>query len=120
MPTLKHFTPSEFYCKCPECNSSKHVNMDHYFLYLLDELRELCGFPFVITSGYRCKNHPVEKAKSTPGVHNKRIAADIQVSSGAQRRAIVEGALRLGFNGIGVHEQFVHVDLRDRPTMWMY
>ena len=58
MSKLRYFNEMEFVCK--HCG---RVNMSPTFLYRLDELRHRCGFPFVITSGYRCKDHPIEAKK---------------------------------------------------------
>ena len=91
-------------------------------IHRLDRLREACGFPFIITSGYRDpKGHPIEARKARPGTHAQGIAADIRVSGGAQRRLVVEKAVELGFNGIGVAKTFVHVDIRQTaPVLWCY
>lgn len=96
--------------------------MSEEFIHRLDELREACGFPFIVTSGYRDgERHPIEKRKSKPGTHAQGIAADIRVSGGVQRRLIIEKALELGFNGIGVAKTFVHVDIRKTtPVLWCY
>ena len=95
--------------------------MDEVFLDKLDELREVCGFPFKITSGYRDKTHPNEARKEMPGTHNQGIAADIAVSNGFERMNVVHNALKLGFGGIGVARTFVHVDNRKTtPVMWTY
>ncbi len=91
------------------------------FLNILDDLRDLCAFPFVITSGYRSPQHSIEAAKAVPGTHSQGIAADIKVSSGAQKHTLVRHAMALGFSGIGVADTFVHVDFRDTtPVMWTY
>ena len=115
--TLKYFTLDEFNCK--ETGQNK---MSNNFLIMLDRLREECGFPFVITSGYRAPEHSAEKDKLTKGRHTQGIAADIAVSNGYQRYRIVEKAIELGFKGIGVANGFVHVDLRnvEDPVMWTY
>ena len=116
MSDYQYFTLSEFNCSC--CNRNL---MSHQFLVRLDELRALCGFPFVVNSGYRCPRHPEEAKKDTPGTHNGGIAADIRVSNGSQRRQLVDAALEMGFNGIGVAKTFVHVDDRQTdPVMWTY
>ena len=95
--------------------------MDHDFIHRLDELRERCGFPFRITSGYRDATHPSEARKSQPGTHNQGIAADIAVSNGFERMNIVHEALKLNFAGIGVAKGFVHIDDRKTtPVMWTY
>ena len=116
MPALKYFTIDEF-----KCSHTGLVFMDDYFLLLLDQLRAECDFPFVITSGYRSPTHPAEARKSTPGTHAKGIAADIAVSNGEQRYAIISNAMRLGFTGVGIANTFVHVDVRDTtPVVWTY
>lgn len=95
--------------------------MENEFIDALDELREACGFSFTITSGYRDPSHSIEANKSTPGTHAQGIAADIKVTGGAQRMAIVEQAVKLGFTGIGVAKTFVHVDKRTTtPVLWCY
>lgn len=91
------------------------------FLEKLDELRGECRFPFIITSGYRSKNHPIEKKKERPGRHAEGIAADIKITDSVARYVIVQEALKLGFTGIGVHKDFVHLDIRSgTPVMWVY
>jgi uncharacterized protein YcbK (DUF882 family) len=118
MLSLKHFELSEF-----DCQETGENKMSPNFLIMLDKLREVCGFPFVITSGYRSPQHSLEKDKPNGGgTHTKGIAADIAVSGGFQRYRIVEEAIKLGFAGIGVAKCFVHVDLRhtDNPVMWTY
>ena len=113
---FKYFNWTEFDCKHTGLNE-----MDPEFIHKLDDLREACGFPFVITSGYRDPSHPVEVRKLKPGTHSSGIAVDIAVNSGQERRLLVQKALELGFTGIGVAETFVHVDTRTtRPTMWTY
>ena len=90
------------------------------FLKALSHLRQICDFPFVITSGFRSKNHSAEKSKKTPGTHTKGIAADIKVSGGAQRLALVKHASAMGMS-VGVAKTFVHVDIRKTPAMcWCY
>jgi uncharacterized protein YcbK (DUF882 family) len=114
--SFRYFDLSEF--KCSETGKNA---IRPKFVYALDELRGVCGFSFVITSGYRSKDHSIEKKKAQPGVHTEGIAADIKVADGVQRRAIVENALELGFGGIGVAKDFIHVDLRDTtPVIWTY
>lgn len=111
-----YFKLSEFACK-----ETGENRISPEFVAGLDELRERCGFPFVITSGYRSPIHSKEAKKDKPGMHTKGIAADIYVESGVQRRAVVAHALDLGYGGIGVAKTFVHVDKREgQPVMWTY
>ena len=52
---------------------------------------------------------------------NEGIAADIGVKNGSERYIIVKHAMAMGFNGIGIHKSFVHVDTRiSTPVLWEY
>lgn len=112
-----YFKRSEFQCKE---TGENYIEDD--FIMRLDNLRYACGFPFIITSGYRSPKHSVERKKRKPGRHTEGIAADIAVSDGHQRYTIVKHAIDLGFTGIGVAKSFVHVDCRETntPVMWQY
>ena len=114
---FKHFIAEEFNCTHTSANL-----MDEAFLHKLDELREKCGFPFKITSGYRDASHPSEVIKAAPGTgtHCQGIAADIAVSNGVERMNIVHEALKMGFS-VGVARSFIHVDARtNTPVLWTY
>ena len=113
---MKYFKREEF-----NCTHTGNNEMDDTFLEKLDELREACGFPFVITSGYRDPSHPNEVNKENPGTPSEGIACDIRVKNGGERMNIVHQALKLDFGGIGVAKTFVHVDTRETtPVMWTY
>jgi len=95
--------------------------MEEDFLSKLDALREHCGFPFVITSGDRSPDHPLEAVKEIPGTHAQGIAADIKITNSAQRYSIIKGALEHGFTGLGVAGDFIHLDTRGTvPVIWVY
>ncbi len=114
--SYRYFDLAEF-----DCSETGENNMKSEFLLSLDELRARCGFSFKVTSGFRSARHSIEAAKQTPGTHAQGIAADIAISNGAQRRAIIKHALDLGFGGIGVAKTFVHVDIRNaEPVVWAY
>jgi|TARA_Y100000289_G_scaffold9532_1_gene8632 uncharacterized protein YcbK (DUF882 family) len=114
--TFKYFKKEDF-----NCQETGDNEIQDEFVHRLDELREACGFPFIVTSGYRSPKHSIEARKSKPGTHAQGIAADIRVSGGAQRRLVVEKALEMGFNGVGVAKTFVHVDIRTTtPVLWCY
>ena len=116
MSEFKYFNIEDFNCTATGNNA-----MSEAFIHRLDELREACGFPFYITSGYRDpEGHPIEKKKAKPGTHAQGIAADIAVQGGVQRRSIVEKALGMGMS-VGVAKSFVHVDTRTTtPVLWCY
>ena len=122
-----NFTYEEFACKhCGE-NEMKTMAIDD-----VQTLRTRCGFPFIITSGYRCKDHPIEKSKNTPGPHNTGLALDIAVS-GQHALLVVATAIEeaiwtgFGINQKGnIDDRFIHLDQceegpnRSRPWIWTY
>lgn len=114
---MKYFKLEEF-----NCSHTGKNEMKASFLDKLDRLREECGFPFHITSGYRDVSHPDEVIKPNGGgTHTLGIAADIAVSSGHQRYLIIKNALEMGFTGIGVAKGFIHLDTRaTNPVIWSY
>jgi len=114
--TFKYFTVDEF--KCKETGDN-HINED--FIFLLDRLRGLCGFPFVISSGYRSPMHSAEKGKAFSGTHTQGIAADIYIHRSSDRYKILDNAFSIGFTGIGVANSFIHLDTRKTtPVVWLY
>ena len=61
--SLKYFKREEFTCQVSGTN-----NMEREFLEKLDELREVCGFPFEVTSGLPSSNlAPYRKKKGRAG-----------------------------------------------------
>jgi zinc D-Ala-D-Ala carboxypeptidase len=122
---LRHFKLEEF--KCKHCGLNK---MQEEFLLLVDELRERCGFPLVITSGYRCPAYNQKVSTTGPkGPHTTGRAVDLGVSRHFAYLTLMH-ALRMPFTGIGVQQKgesrFIHLDtLKEpeqapRPTIWSY
>lgn len=114
---MRYFKRSDF-----DCQQTGNNEMCDDFLMKLDELRHECGFPFIITSGYRDpEGHSIERSKTTPGTHAQGIAADIKINNGAEAYIIASKAFKAGFTGIGIAKNFVHLDVRKTtPVMWCY
>ena len=113
---MRHFKIEEF-----DCQETGENEMQPEYLEKLNELREVCGFPFVITSGYRSTQHSREAVKERPGTHTKGIAADIAITSGSRRYQLVSTAIAHGFTGIGIAKTFIHLDTRTTtPVIWTY
>ena len=114
----KHFKMTE------KTGSLGHTvsELDPNFVDKLDELREICGFPFKITSGYRT----VEENKKVGGVagsaHIKRLAVDIACTDDTKRMKVIGEAYKLGFIGIGSHKLYIHLDLDSSKNKrnWLY
>lgn len=108
------------------CRHCGHAHCPPQALRALQQLRDRCGFPFVLRSAYRCPNHPDEVKKSTgPGHHSKGHAFDIAVK-GKRAWFLLAHATALLWYGVGVHQtgkkkkRFLHVDLRKGPWVWGY
>tara|TARA_R100000935_G_C2802146_1_gene150984 strand:+ start:417 stop:758 length:342 start_codon:yes stop_codon:yes gene_type:complete len=113
---MRYFKLSDF-----DCQETGNNEMSEEFLEKLDDLRHECGFPFIITSGYRDPSHSIEARKAKAGTHSRGIASDIRINNGSQAYAIIKHAQSMGFNGIGVAKTFIHVDTRDTtPVVWCY
>lgn len=90
----------------------------------------MIGRPFIITSGYRCPNHPIEAAKGWPGTHTLGVAADIRAASSLARMLLNYALNRSDFTGIGIKQhgvgRYIHLDMaaseppRVRPALWTY
>lgn len=121
-----HFDRSEFLCSHCGKEGMRQETLDR-----LGRLRLAYGQPLVITSGYRCKDHPVEAKKASgPGAHTLGCAVDIR-AIGREAFQLVKLAYGLGYTGIGISQRegqprYVHLDDADaatglvRPTTWSY
>jgi uncharacterized protein YcbK (DUF882 family) len=96
------------------------------FIQRLDDLRHRCGFPLVVSSGYRCPAHNIAVSTTGPaGPHTTGLAADFAVDR-AKARTVIMVASEMGFAGLGINQKgsgrFVHVDDVNRPTatVWSY
>ena len=55
--------------------------------------------------------------------HTKGKAADIKTENSEHRYKIVEAALRMGCDRVGIAKTYVHLDIdkkKPRPRMWVY
>ena len=117
---MKYFKKEEFECKCG-CGGN-NINPD--LAEKLDIMREACGFPFIITSAFRCQTHNRAVGGHQYSAHCTGNAVDI-AASGANALYIINSAIDNGITGIGVSQKgdgrFVHLDLsHDNLTFWSY
>ena len=116
-----NFSPKEFACQ--HCGKE---GIDVKLIYIVQKIRE---DPFIITSGYRCDEHPIEKKKKRPGVHTSGLAVDIGASH-EKAYIILKLAIQRNMPGIGINQKgngrFIHLDIskskeeRPRPHLWSY
>lgn len=119
---MSYFKKEELACQ--HCGKYK---FDEEFLKVLNNIRKECNFPFIISSGYRCIEHPIEASKLRAGAHTTGCAVDI-AATGDKALKILEVALKNGIKRIGVNQKgngrFIHLDMADTefpsPAIWSY
>jgi len=123
---IKHFSMSEFACKCGECGSDgSEMNLN--FVAKLDHLRKALSVPFRVTSGYRCPHYNDDVSSTgADGPHTTGQAADLNLFGGNVLRLMMhlDGVLITGFgmNQKGPYEKrVVHLDdIYDGPRPWVW
>ena len=120
---MSYFTPEEL--ACTHCGKQ---NFNEEVLATLNQMREEAGFPFVVSSAYRCPEHPIEAKKANLGEHTTGMAVDILVS-GEQAHTLLSLAAAYGVPRIGVNQKgaranrFIHLGFNEdypNPTVWSY
>lgn len=112
----EHFNISEFHCKGAKCGCGETLH-DPALSQYLQQIRDHFGKPLVVTSGYRCKKHNEAVGGVSGSLHTKGQAADF-VISGIKPLEIAKFAEDLGIKGIGLYDDFVHIDTRSNRFYW--
>lgn len=111
----ENFKYSELICPC--CSRLVINDKLYKHMELLQQMRDMLGFSIVINSGYRCKAHNDDVGGSVSSQHME-FATDCRpsYSNGFKQRLkkMYELAEKLGFDGIGKYETFIHCDLRGK------
>lgn len=121
---IRHFPREEFLCPC--CGQE---DMDPHFVRRMDAGREATGFPWVVTSGWRCERHNAEVGGHPNSYHVLGLAADVALSHFRASQFLNyvfrpdPGFEKRRFPGIGINQKgkgrFVHID--DGPErVWTY
>lgn len=91
---------------------------------LMDKMRGECGFPWIITSGYRTiteNNSLPNSAKDS--AHTTREAVDIYCVDDRRRQIIIDVIRKNGINRYGIGKNFIHIDISKTLTQnvtWNY
>lgn len=112
----EHFNITEFHCKGAKCGCTQTLHDPALSAYL-QQIREHFGKPLHITSGYRCPKHNEAVGGTANSLHTKGMAADF-VISGIKPLEIAQYAEQIGINGIGLYDNFVHIDTRENKFFW--
>ncbi len=128
----KNFKLAEFL----KSNTATRLGIDEQFnppQFVLDNIdalaqqlqvaRDYFGEPMVFSSGYRC----LKLNKAVGGVansaHTSGMAVDIEFTSEAHAKKLIEALIKAGFKRIGLGWSFIHVDIdmtKPHPACWLY
>jgi uncharacterized protein YcbK (DUF882 family) len=124
---LRYFRFEEFDCKCKKCRTNSEGLgidiMDMDFLMMLDDARHKAGVSFRISSGVRCSAHNRASGGKKDSAHLDGLAVDIVCSDSRTRGYMIGALYEAGFNRIGIHPDFLHVDddpAKDADVVWLY
>ena len=102
-----HFSDGEVDC---HCGCGKTIAPE--LLIRLEALREKLGRPVPVNSGARCEAYNRQVKGELNSWHLKGLAVDVGCEDSSFRSQVLRAAIELGYNGIGIAEKFVHIDLR--------
>lgn len=111
----ENFSVSEFVCKGSGCCSTALI--DDKLVDYLQRIRDHFGAKITITSGYRCATHNARVGGASGSRHRKGQAADTQVE-GVAPLEVAQYAESIGIKGIGLYDNFVHIDTRAAKSFW--
>lgn len=111
----KYFNDEEFACPC--CGRLPDGGIDANLLEVLDKVREAIGRPLYVSSGFRCRVHNEDVGGVADSQHIHGRAADVYADdvTPLQIAALAEQA---GADGIGIYDDFVHIDTRGGCARW--
>lgn len=134
MQLTAHFDLKEFVCRhCKKFpNDNKTLSGLLFLCEELEKVRSVLGLPINVSSGYRCPEYNNYVGGAVDSFHLKGLAADIIIAKPIKEdvsrlltgpellRLVVKS--RAQFNGIGVGDSYIHLDIgnRESPTIWFY
>ena len=118
----EHFSVEELDCPC--CH---RTGMNDDFMEIVEGFRQRLGFPFVVSSGFRCAAHNTAIGGAKDSAHLYGRAVDIAVAF-EQASELIKIAVRSGsITGVGIKQhgnvsgRYVHLDnYHDKLTIWSY
>lgn len=110
-----NFRAREFDCQGTGCCFETPI--DEQLVQYLQQIRTHFGKPVYLTA-YRCKTHNARTPNAAPNsYHVYGQAADFHVD-GVASAEIAKYAESIGIKGIGLYDDFVHIDTRETQSFW--
>lgn len=117
------FSPEEFLCNCGREDCDAQITPSRDLVTKLNAMREHVNRPIIINSGIRCPRYNAEVGGVSSSEHITGEGADLRIAGSRERYELVNAALSVGFNRIGVAKTFVHVGVSktlDSKVLWLY
>ena len=109
-----NFRAFEFDCPCDDCTETK-IDLD--LVEILQKNRDHFGKP-ISPAAYRCPKHNAETPNAAKASrHMQGCAADFSID-GVSPLEIAAFNESIGVMGIGLYDNFVHVDTRTTKAFW--
>ena len=105
---------------CPCCGKNW---MDPRWEALLKKIEARLDDGLIVTSGFRCDKHNKKVGGSATSSHLNGLAVDVACEWSRMRYRILDAAMDLGINRIGIGKRFIHMDIdrsKDRRVIWVY
>lgn len=110
-----NFRAREFDCQGTGCCSATPI--DEKLVEYLQQIRTYFGKPVYLTA-YRCKIHNARTPNAAANsYHIYGQAADFHID-GVTPAEIAKYAESIGVKGIGLYDDFVHIDTRESKSFW--
>lgn len=111
----ENFSAGEFFCKGSGCCSTAKI--DDNLVDYDQQIRDHFGEAVTISSGYRCPTHNKKVGGASQSYHARGQASDIIVKN-VPPLEVARFAESIGIKGIGLYDNFVHIDTRVVKFFW--
>ena len=101
--------------KCPCCGKCPEIPLE--LQAKIYDLELLCG-PLTLNSGFRCEEHNKKIGGKPNSTHLQGLAADLKSKMKVPIETLRQAAESIGFEGIGVYDNFIHVDIGSDGRRW--
>lgn len=108
----------DFYLYEFESRDTQEVKIDPVMINLNQAFRDRVGIPYTPNSAYRTPEHNKRVGGSPKSQHLTGKAIDIPLLKGYTIEEMAGIAEELGFTGIGLYRNFIHVDTREEKARW--
>ena len=111
----RNFKSTEFDCKGKGCCSKTPLDIE--LIGYVQVIRNYFNKPTTVNSGYRCQKHNKSVGGAKNSRHTQGMAADLVVK-GIKPKEVAKFAETIGIKGIGLYDNFVHIDTRTTKSFW--